>query len=230
MKKIFILLICFCLFGCQSTQKNEPSSNEDPLVATDNNEDHSTQDLQPEQETVQENQSETKSPVQNEKNHQVQDEHSTSSNQSLQEQEEVTQEIPAPKQEVEKTEKKEVKVLIECQTILNNMDRLQNGYQSFIPQNGIILNTTSVEIKEGDTVLNVLKRVANQNKIKLSIRAGYVEGIANIDESICGDESGWIYSVNGKFINTGASNYKVNQGDEIKWQYTCENGRDLGLS
>lgn len=228
MKKIFILLICFCLFGCQSTQKNETSSNEEILVETHNNEDNNTQDLQSEQETVQENQSEIQPPVQNETNNQVQDEPSTSSNQSLQE--EVIQEIPAPKQEVEKIEKKEVKVLIECKTILNNMERLQNGYQSFIPQNGIILNTTSVEIKEGDTVLNVLKRVSNQNKIKLSIRSGYVEGIANIDESICGDESGWIYSVNGKFINTGASNCKVNQGDEIKWQYTCQNGRDLGLS
>ena len=80
-------------------------------------------------------------------------------------QEEVIQEIPAPKQEVEK---KEVKVLIECKTILNNMERLQNGYQSFIPQNGIILNTTSVEIKEGDTVLNVLKRVAIKIRLNLA--------------------------------------------------------------
>ena len=45
MKKIFILLICFCLFGCQSTQKNETSSNEEILVETHNNEDNNTQDL-----------------------------------------------------------------------------------------------------------------------------------------------------------------------------------------
>lgn len=33
--------------------------------------------------------------------------------------------------------------------------------------------------------------------------------------------SGWLYRVNGKPPNYGASNYSVKAGDHIEWLYTC---------
>jgi len=33
--------------------------------------------------------------------------------------------------------------------------------------------------------------------------------------------SGWLYRVNGKLPNYGASNYSVKAGDHIEWLYTC---------
>ena len=45
----------------------------------------------------------------------------------------------------------------------------------------------------------------------------------------CGDESGWMYKVNGWFPNYGAGRYEVEDGDTVEWHYSCEgSGADLG--
>ena len=44
-----------------------------------------------------------------------------------------------------------------------------------------------------------------------------------------GNESGWMYKVNGWFPNYGCSRYALQQGDEICWMYTCVGlGEDIG--
>ena len=55
----------------------------------------------------------------------------------------------------------------------------------------------------------------------------YVEGINNLYEFDCGQGSGWMYSVNGVFPNYGASDCTVQDGDSIRWLYTCDLGSDL---
>ena len=40
-------------------------------------------------------------------------------------------------------------------------------------------------------------------------------------------KSGWMYSVNGAFPNYGASDCTVQDGDSIRWLYTCDLGSDL---
>ena len=53
-------------------------------------------------------------------------------------------------------------------------------------------------------------------------------------EKQAGDNSGWMVTLNkgGKdkdwFINKGASAFVVNNGDIIKWKYTCQLGTDIG--
>lgn len=96
---------------------------------------------------------------------------------------------------------------------------------------GVILPDTAVSIDEGDTVIDVLKRITELNNIQLEcsgIKAmAYVKGIGNTYEFDYGPKSGWIYRVNGKISNIGAGKYKVKDGDSIEWLYTVDFGREF---
>ena len=85
-----------------------------------------------------------------------------------------------------------------------------------------------------DTVFDVLKDACNQAGIQMSSKytplygSYYVEGINQLYEFDCGQNSGWMYSVNGWFPNYGCSSYTVEDGDNIEWKYTCNLGSDVG--
>ncbi|AHV95846.1 DUF4430 domain-containing protein [Paenibacillus sabinae] len=99
---------------------------------------------------------------------------------------------------------------------------------------GTILPPTTATVEEGDSALDVLKRITRQHKIQMEYRgakaAGYVEGIANLYEMDRGAESGWMYRVNGKFPSESAGAYKLKPGDTVEWLYTLDMGKDLGAS
>lgn len=128
-------------------------------------------------------------------------------------------------------------IAIYCDTILDNMENLDAGKDSYVPSSGVILGTTTVTFTEGETVFDVLKRVCNQNGIQLEYsytpmyESYYVEGINNLYEFDCGNESGWMYKVNGWFPNYGCSEYELSEDDVIVWCYTCNGlGADVGGS
>lgn len=128
-------------------------------------------------------------------------------------------------------------VEIRCDTILSNMDSLTPGKDSYVPSNGVILNATVVSFTEGEAVFDVLKRACDQNSIPLEYsytpvyESYYIEGINHLYEFDCGNESGWMYNVNGQFPNYGCSEYTLSQGDTIVWCYTCNGlGADVGGS
>ncbi|BBF41799.1 cell surface protein [Lachnospiraceae bacterium KM106-2] len=131
------------------------------------------------------------------------------------------------------TDKKYVKVAIVCDTILNNWDDLKKGKSKYVPSNGMILNAMKIELKDGDTAYDVLKRACSQKNIQLeaSYTPGYgsyyVEGIHQLYEFDCGSGSGWTYKVNGYKPNYGSSSYQVKDGDVILWSYTCDYGNDI---
>ena len=118
-------------------------------------------------------------------------------------------------------------IQIRCDDILKNMDSLKAGKEKFVPKNGIILSSSSVEFKDGDTGFDILKRACNTAGIHLEYSytpmygSYYVEGINNIYEFDCGNKSGWMYRVNGWSPNYGSSSYEMKDGDVIVWSYTC---------
>lgn len=99
-------------------------------------------------------------------------------------------------------------------------------------EKGTILESASVEWSEGDTVLDVLKRITRSNKIQLEYRgkgtAAYVEGIDNLYEFDRGAKSGWVYRVNGEFPNKSAGAFVLKAGDKVEWLYTLDLGKDVG--
>ena len=124
---------------------------------------------------------------------------------------------------------------IRCDTILNNMENLDNGKEVYVPSNGTILATSPVEFQEGETVFDVLTRVCDYAGIQIEYswtpmyNSYYIEGNNNLYEFDCGNESGWMYKVNGWFPNYGCSSYTLEDGDVIVWCYTCNGlGADVG--
>ncbi len=128
-------------------------------------------------------------------------------------------------------------ITIRCDTILDNMDNLTPGKNAYVPSNGCILATSTVQFVDGETVFEVLKRVCEYAGIQIEYswtpmyNSYYIEGINNLYEFDCGSESGWMYKVNGWFPNYGCSAYKLKEGDVIVWCYTCNGlGADVGGS
>ena len=124
---------------------------------------------------------------------------------------------------------------IRCDTILDNMENLTAGKESYVPANGCILSTSTVEFEKGETVYDVLSRVCSYAGIQMEAswtplyNSYYVEGINNLYEFDCGNQSGWVYKVNGWFPNYGCSAYYLEDGDTIVWTYTCNGlGADVG--
>lgn len=126
---------------------------------------------------------------------------------------------------------------IRCDTILDNMGNLAPGKDVYVPSNGVILSTSTVQFAEGDTVFDVLRAACSSAGIQLEYSytpgygAYYVEGVNNLYEFDCGNQSGWMYKVNGWFPNYGCSSYELENGDAIVWCYTCNGlGADVGGS
>ena len=122
-------------------------------------------------------------------------------------------------------------ILVECSTIFDNMDQLDSQLKDYIPESGTILEKRSVEFFEDESVYDILERELKKDNILMEVsftgKSVYVEGIDNIYEFSCGDLSGWMYCVNGKYPNVSCSDYKVKDSDVIEWHYTCDLGKDL---
>lgn len=115
---------------------------------------------------------------------------------------------------------------VECKSILNNMDKLKDGHSEYVPADGYIITGYKYTAKAGFTAYDVLKKACEDNGIKLTAKSSmygtYVSGINNIDEFDCGSQSGWMFSINGNRPNVSASSQKINDGDEITFEYVCE--------
>lgn len=138
-----------------------------------------------------------------------------------------------------------VKFSINCSTILSNMESVKEEYKKYVPKNGIIVDGEKnekvkdkkylvVQLKKGETVFSLLQYVTRLYNIQMEYKwtgqfgSNYVQGIGHLYEFDCGELSGWMYSVNGKYAQYGCSKCKLKSGDAVEWAYTCDLGRDLG--
>ncbi|CAM3228865.1 DUF4430 domain-containing protein [Filibacter tadaridae] len=108
-------------------------------------------------------------------------------------------------------------------------------YSIVISGSEIPLAPTTMEIKDGDTVLKTLINITKKNKVQMDYRGGqgataYVEGIDNVYEFDRGQGSGWMYRVNGIFPDRGAGVVKLLDGDRVEWLYTTNLGVDLNAN
>ncbi|MBR6003215.1 MAG: DUF4430 domain-containing protein, partial [Lachnospiraceae bacterium] len=123
---------------------------------------------------------------------------------------------------------------IECTTILNNLENLNEDKVDAVPSNGIIFPAQTVTFYEGESVYDVLQRICRENNIQLECswtpmyNSTYVEGIHNLYEFDCGSGSGWMYKVDGWYPNYGCSRYVLTNGETVEWRYTCDLGSDIG--
>ncbi len=132
-------------------------------------------------------------------------------------------------------ESKTVTLSIKCDTILDNIQKLDENLLSYVPHDGIILEETEYVLREGDTVFDILDRATRHNKIQMEYQEArlnnfgsiYVQGINYLYEFSCGELSGWMFGVNGEFAKYGCNKYILKDNDVIEWVYTCDLGRDV---
>ena len=116
-------------------------------------------------------------------------------------------------------------ISIECKSILDNMDNLAKGHESYVPSDGVILDEYTATYNKKTTAYDLLSDACKENNISVSSEKTnfgmYVSGINNLDERDCGQKSGWLYYVNGKMPNVACSAYKLKDGDKVVFSYTC---------
>lgn len=145
------------------------------------------------------------------------------------------------KPQAQQPKKRVVTIAIQAKTLLTNGDLLDGSLQSeaYVPKDGVILKPTQYELlSEKETVWDVLQRATREHKIQLEYQGAnenmynsvYIEGINHLYEFSAGPLSGWMYAVNGVYPNYGCSQYVLQDGDAIVWNYTVDLGRDLGQS
>lgn len=118
-----------------------------------------------------------------------------------------------------------VSLTIRCDTVAGKSD------SEYIPEDGIVLETTEFEIEENDTVYDILVEAAKKYQIQMENTGAegmvYIAGINYLYEFDFGDLSGWMYFVNDEEPSVGCDDYVLKDGDKIEWLYTCELGNDL---
>ena len=117
-------------------------------------------------------------------------------------------------------------------TITIRCDTLAGRAQSeYVPEDGVILPETALDIEAGETVYDLLVEAARVYKIQMESEGTggmvYVSGIGYLYEFDYGDLSGWMYRVNGETPSVGCAEYALSDDDCVEWLYTCDLGRDL---
>ncbi len=109
-------------------------------------------------------------------------------------------------------------VSVSCEEILRHMDELAEEKKTLVPENGMILEETKVAVEER-SALELLEKELREKKIHLDKTKTYIKGIGNLYEKDCGAYSGWIYTVNGEYVEKSADAYYPKDGDHICWSY-----------
>lgn len=119
-------------------------------------------------------------------------------------------------------------VQIRCDELVKNKDKVSSSLWKYIPSDGMILTETKVSVEKGATAYDVLRQICKAKSIALDAeytplyQSYYVKGIGYLYEKQAGDRSGWIYKINGKAPNRGASSFTLSDGDQMVWSYTCD--------
>lgn len=120
---------------------------------------------------------------------------------------------------------------IACETALTSAE-LDAETVAALPSDGYLLSATEVEFTDGESVLEVLRRTAQEHALTLDVVDGeypYVNAIGELAGGSAGPMSGWLFSVNGEYPSVGVADIKVQAGDAIVFSYTCDGGADLGI-
>ncbi|MBE6676177.1 MAG: DUF4430 domain-containing protein [Ruminococcaceae bacterium] len=98
-----------------------------------------------------------------------------------------------------------------------------------LPDDGIILATTTIDLAKGETAYDILMQAARALHLHVDTtgagEAAYVRGISYLYEQEHGDLSGWTYKVNDISPSVGCGAYTLSDGDEVVFEYTLTVGQ-----
>lgn len=117
-------------------------------------------------------------------------------------------------------------VTVECKSILKNMDKLADGHAPYVPSDGYFINGCTITLDNGSSAYDAVQLACNKQGVHMITESSgygkYVKGFNNIDEKDCGSQSGWLYFVNGSSPSKSCSKYKLSNGDNVVFSYTCK--------
>lgn len=98
-----------------------------------------------------------------------------------------------------------------------------------LPDDGVILATTSIDLAKGETVYDILMQAARAYRLHVDTsgtgESAYVRGISYLYEQEYGDLSGWTYKIGGTSPSVGCGAYTLSDGDEVVFEYTLTVGQ-----
>ena len=100
-----------------------------------------------------------------------------------------------------------------------------------VSETGVVLEIQDFSVLEGTTVLDAVKAILDNAQIEYIIDESnsYLVSVGELSETDCGQESGWMISVNDKFLDVSPAQVLVEENDKIKLHYSVEGwGTDIG--
>ncbi len=126
-----------------------------------------------------------------------------------------------------------VTVAVSCENALLNMDRINEDINpaSIIPDDGVIIASAETKLDSGAAAFDALTAAAREQRVRVdyigSAYGIYVTAIGDIYEYGFGENSGWLYRVNGEIPDRSCGEYILSDGDNVEFMYTCDLGRDI---
>lgn len=119
--------------------------------------------------------------------------------------------------------KAETKVVQDTHHAAKKSSNAKNTIQIHLTVDGYkkVFYSKRMRVKKGANAFSILK----QTNLKISYIPGpsvYVNGINGLKENDVKAGSGWMFSVNKKFIDHAANLTKLKSGDNVRWYFTTE--------
>lgn len=112
---------------------------------------------------------------------------------------------------------------IDCRRAVEQGNRVAQA----VAPDGVLLAETRLTLDRDATAYDALKASGLVIGARTGAFGAYVYAIQSLAEKACGGESGWLYQVNGEVMSTGSSSYRLQDGDIVRWVYTCDGGKDV---
>ena len=121
-------------------------------------------------------------------------------------------------------------ITIRCDSVLP--DAAENPA---VPANAVILETSELALTPGSTAYDQLLLAAKQNGFTFinksaadnDYKDAYISTLAGLSEFDYGENSGWLFAVNGQLASVGCGAYELQDGDKVVWYYTCNYVEDM---
>lgn len=87
----------------------------------------------------------------------------------------------------------------------------------------------AIEIEAGETAFSLLEKTGVSVNVDKNTKYGvYIRGINGLSEFDRGNQSGWMYRVDGDFPGHSAALERIYENNYVEWLYTKNLGRDVG--
>ena len=123
----------------------------------------------------------------------------------------------------EKGDGRSCSLSVTCAEIIGKDGGISEAVEEKYPD-GAVFSSEKAVFYDGETAFDLLAREMKDARIALSHETSaafgtYIKGIAGLSSGDFGAMSGWVYRVNGEQPQVGCSEYRLQDGDVVEWEY-----------